>query len=137
MYQNDISGINAIDNAFQKNSIFSIKAFVDSMLDLKQDKQFRNCFDVALLKMIRKGMNVRELCSSGLLFPQIWENVTFFSNIDKKVVVGYNNHLEDLLFDHPSNVFNDKTNVTNGSKKKINKSKQLKNKTIISEEILG
>jgi len=38
MYQHNISGINAIDNAFQKNSIFSIKAFVDSMLDLKEDK---------------------------------------------------------------------------------------------------
>ena len=69
MYQHNISGISAIDNAFLKNSIFSIKAFVDSMLDLKEDKQFRNSFDQALLKMIRKGMNVKELCNSGLLYP--------------------------------------------------------------------
>ena len=69
MYQDDIIGVNAINNAFMKNSIFCIKAFVDSMLDLKEDKQFRNSFDQALLKMIRKGMNVKELCNSGLLYP--------------------------------------------------------------------
>lgn len=45
MYQPNISGINAIDHAFQKNSIFCIKAFVDNLLNLKEDHQFRNCFD--------------------------------------------------------------------------------------------
>lgn len=40
MYQDDISGRNAITNAFEKNSIFSIKAFVDNLLDLKDDTKF-------------------------------------------------------------------------------------------------
>jgi len=56
--------------------------------------------------MIRKGMNVKELCSSGLLYPKIWENYTLFSAIETPVVVGYNNDLEDLEFDDPSKIFN-------------------------------
>lgn len=32
MYQGDIAGSNAIDAAFEKNSIFCIKAFVSSLL---------------------------------------------------------------------------------------------------------
>jgi len=34
MFQEDISGMSPIDIAFEKNSIFSIKAFVDSLLNL-------------------------------------------------------------------------------------------------------
>jgi len=37
MYQDDIIGVNAISNAFMKNSIFCIKSFVDSLLTLKED----------------------------------------------------------------------------------------------------
>ena len=37
MYQQDISGQNAIDNAFKKNAIFCIKAFVETLLILKND----------------------------------------------------------------------------------------------------
>ena len=51
-------------------------------------------------------MNVKELCSSGLLYPKIWENYTLFSAIETPVVVGYNNDLEDLEFDDPSKIFN-------------------------------
>ena len=61
MYQEDISGKNAIDIAFEKNSIFSIKLFVDSLLQLTNENQFKNCFDKALLPMIMKGMDVKWL----------------------------------------------------------------------------
>ena len=37
MYQPDISGSNAIDYAFKKDSIFCIKAFVDSLLILSNE----------------------------------------------------------------------------------------------------
>jgi len=37
MYQDNIIGVNAINNAFMKNSIFCIKAFVDSLLLLTED----------------------------------------------------------------------------------------------------
>ena len=59
MYQDDISGINAITIAFKRNSIFCIKAFVDNLLELQNGSQFRNCFDKALLIMINKGMDVK------------------------------------------------------------------------------
>lgn len=63
MFQEDINGQNAIDNAFEKNSIFCIKAYVDFLLTLanSDDIQFTNCFDKALLLMINKGMDVKEL----------------------------------------------------------------------------
>lgn len=45
MYQTDISVLSAIDYAFLKNSIFCIKAFVDTLMLLKDEQQFRGCFD--------------------------------------------------------------------------------------------
>lgn len=38
MFQDDISGTSAIDNAFEKNSIFCIKLYVDKLLSLVTDK---------------------------------------------------------------------------------------------------
>ena len=66
MYQQDISGFSAIDYAFQKDSIFCIKSFVDSILKLSDsgESQFRNCFDSSLLPMISRGMDVLELVNS-------------------------------------------------------------------------
>lgn len=74
MYQNDIDGINAIDNAFANNSIFCIKAFVDNLLQLTDEMHFRNCFDKALIIMIRKGLDVKDLVNSTLFYPPIWTN---------------------------------------------------------------
>ena len=72
MYQDDISGQNVIDYAFKKNAIFCIKAFVDTLLVLTEEKQFRNCIDKALLMMINRGMDVKELVNSELFYPTIW-----------------------------------------------------------------
>jgi len=59
MYQADLMGNNVIDYAFQKNAIFCIKAFVESLMVLPDEIQFRNCFDKALLMMIKKGIDVK------------------------------------------------------------------------------
>lgn len=40
MYQKDISGSNAIDYAFDKNAIFCIKAFVETLLIHTEDVSF-------------------------------------------------------------------------------------------------
>lgn len=37
MYQPDISNFNAIDYAYQKNAIYCIKAFVDTLLILSDE----------------------------------------------------------------------------------------------------
>ena len=55
--------------------------------------------------MIQKGMNVIELINSNILFPEIWEKYTLFSEINHTVVVAYNNDLEDLEFEDPSTIF--------------------------------
>lgn len=68
-----MSGKNAIDNAFEKNSIFCIKLFVDSLLQLKNDTHFENCFDKALILMINKGMDVKELVNSNIFYTPIWK----------------------------------------------------------------
>ena len=67
-------------------------------------------------------MNVKELCNSGLLYPQIWENTTLFSHSEKQVVIGYNNHIEDLEFDDPTVIFNER--VCGSQKKKKKKQKR-------------
>ena len=64
MYQSDILGRNAIDFAFSRNSIFCIKAFVESLMILPGEVQFRNCFDKALLLMINRSIDVTELLNS-------------------------------------------------------------------------
>ena len=64
MYQADISGNNVIDYAFKKGSIFCIKAFVETLLILTGEDKFRNCFDKAILLMISRGMDVKELVNS-------------------------------------------------------------------------
>ena len=79
MYQKDISGWSVIDYAFDKKAIFCIKAFVETLLILKDELQFRNCFDKAILLMIDKGMDVKELVNSELFFPQIWQLKSIFS----------------------------------------------------------
>ena len=37
MYQKDIGGRSAIDNAYRKNAIFSIKSFGESIISLPND----------------------------------------------------------------------------------------------------
>ena len=70
MYQEDISGDNAIERAFRKNSIFCIQSFVESLLQLNSNEaQFRNCFDKALLMMINRNIEVKDLVNSNLFYP--------------------------------------------------------------------
>lgn len=52
--------------------------------------------------MIKKGMNVIDLINSNILFPEIWEEYTLFSEVDSTVMVAYNNYLEDLAFEDPA-----------------------------------
>jgi hypothetical protein len=107
MYQEDMSGRNAIDNAFEKNSIFCIKAFVDSLLQLTEDMHFKNCFDKALLLMINKGMDVKDLVKSQILYPSLWNNHTVFSPDTDVCIQPYNNELDDIEFEDPKDIFKD------------------------------
>ena len=74
MYQKDVSGQNAIDCAFNMNAIFCIRAFVETLLILTEDVSFQNCFDKALLLMINRGMDVKDLVNSELLYVSIWKD---------------------------------------------------------------
>mmetsp|Transcript_26611 Transcript_26611/g.40609 ORF Transcript_26611/g.40609 Transcript_26611/m.40609 type:complete len:114 (+) Transcript_26611:5144-5485(+) len=111
MYQQDILGLNAIDHAFKKNSIFCIKAFVDTLLVLPEEVQFRNCFDKALLLMINRGMDVKELVSSQIFFPQVWTNQSLFSPLKEPIIVPYNGDIEDIEFESPQTLFADTTTL--------------------------
>ena len=102
MYQEDIGGKNAIDNAFECNAIFCIKAFVDNLLQLTDEMQFRNCFDKALITMVKKGMDVKELVDSKLFYSPIWEDQMFFCEVIDLVAKPYNNDIEDLQFENPN-----------------------------------
>ena len=106
MYQNDIAGLNAIDYAFKKNAILCIKSFVETLLILDVQRiSFRNCFDKAILMMISRGMEVKELINSELFYPSIWKNHLIFSPEKDPVTIPYNNTLTDLEMECPNKMF--------------------------------
>lgn len=111
MYQKDISGQNAIDYAFNKNAIFCIKAFVETLLILTDDVSFQNCFDKALLMMISRGMDVKELVSSELFYVSVWKDVPIFSNRQEVTISPYNGEIEDLEFEDPKELFEDQDRI--------------------------
>ena len=96
MYQENIAGKNAIDLAFNKNSIFCISAFVESLLKMNETSQFNNCFDKAFLMMLRKGMDMKDLLQSSLIYPILWQNETIYHDSPELNIVAYNNDLEEL-----------------------------------------
>jgi hypothetical protein len=105
MYQKDISGLNVIDYAFNKNAIFCIKAFVETLLILTDDVSFQNCFDKALLMMISRGMDVKELVSSELFYVSVWKDVPVFSAVKEQRLAPYTGEIEDLEFEDPNMLF--------------------------------
>ena len=104
MYQQDISGQNAIDYAFEKNAIFCIKDFVETLL-LTNEVKFRNCFDKALLLMLARGMDVKELVNSQLFYPLIWTKYTLFSPNQESISIPYNGEIEDIEYEDPNKLF--------------------------------
>lgn len=106
MYQTDISVFNAIDYAFFNNAIFCIKAFVDTLLILKDEQQFRGCFDKALLLMICRRMDIKDLVQSSLFYPEIWQNESNFSQVEGPIILPYNGEVDDLEFEDPTRLFN-------------------------------
>ena len=67
--------------------------------------QFTNCFDKALLLMINKGMDVKELVQSPILYPALWTNLTVFSHIENLEIQPYNNSMDELKFEDPYEIF--------------------------------
>ena len=107
MYQVDIAGLNAIDYAFKKNAILCIKSFVETLLilDVKQHS-FRNCFDKAILMMINRHLDVKELINSELFYPNIWREGVIFSQVKEPVIIPYNGSLADMEQEDPNFLFN-------------------------------
>lgn len=131
MYSEDISGNNAIDVAFERNSIFSIKLFVDNLLDMTGESQFKNCFDKALLLMIQKGLDVKELVNSNLIYPPIWNKQTIFSGNSNKLIRTFNNDLNSLEFEDPYEMFKEETEfVKRPNKSKLTRQRILRGNTL-------
>ena len=101
----DYTGQNAIDYAFNRNAIFCIKAFVETLLILTDDVTFQNCFDKALLMMVSRGMDVKDLVNSELFYVSIWKDVPVFSNVAELTIAPYNGEIEDIEFEDPTQLF--------------------------------
>jgi hypothetical protein len=69
--------------------------------------------------MIAKGMDVKELMSSDLLYPPIWTNQTIFSENLNLSICTYNGTIDNLENEDPMILFGQK-------KEKINKKKDQK-----------
>ena len=54
---------------------------MDSLLQLTGEEQFRNCFDKAVLMMVKKSMDVKELVNSSLFFAPAWSDQIIHSDI--------------------------------------------------------
>jgi len=72
---------------------------------LPDEVQFRNCFDKAILLMIKRGMDVKELVNSHLFYCSLWPNKSLFSSSKAKVVLPYNGDIEDLEIEDPNLLF--------------------------------
>ena len=105
MYQYDVRGNNAIHQAFKKNAIFCIKAFVETLLILPEEVQFRNCFDKALLLMIQRGIDVKDLVNSQMFYASVWKRHTLFSDDRDPILFPYNNDIEDIEYENPKTLF--------------------------------
>ena len=84
--------------------MFSVKAFAESILKMK-DVGIRNCFEKAIIQLILKGMDVKEICQSNVLYPQIWTKQIVYIPTDKTRTMPYNGTFEDLAFDTPFRLF--------------------------------
>ena len=96
MYQTDISVCNAVDYAFFENAIFCIKAFVDTLLILKDEQQFRGQFDKVVMQMICRRMDIKDLVQSSLFYPEIWQHQSTFSQEEEPMILPYNGEFDDL-----------------------------------------
>jgi len=80
---------------------------VDNLLQLTEQMTFRNCFDQALIIMIKKNLDVKQLVDSELLYPPLWEDKTIFTEDGSPIIKAYYKSLEELEVDDPSNIFED------------------------------
>mmetsp|Transcript_27882 Transcript_27882/g.42166 ORF Transcript_27882/g.42166 Transcript_27882/m.42166 type:complete len:111 (+) Transcript_27882:70-402(+) len=80
---------------------------METLLILPEEVQFRNCFDKALLLMIKRGMDVKELVNSQLFYATIWKNHSIYCHNKEPVMSPYNGDLDDLEFEDPDKLFAD------------------------------
>ena len=59
--------------------------------------------------MINKGMDVKQLVNSQLLYPEILMRHSLFSDIEEALVFAYNGELEDLEHIDLSKIFTENT----------------------------
>jgi len=57
--------------------------------------------------MIRKNLDVKDLVSSDLFFPPIWENKTIFAEDPELQICPFNMRIVDLEYESPYELFND------------------------------
>ena len=55
--------------------------------------------------MIDKGVDAKELVNSNLFYASLWSQYTIFSDKEDIQVMPYNNDLEDLEQEEPTNIF--------------------------------
>ena len=60
--------------------------------------------------MISKGMDIKELVNSDLLFPPVWTKYTLFSEMQEPAISIYNHELEDLEYEDPFILFDKNVN---------------------------
>lgn len=72
---------------------------------MTDESQFKNCFDQAILHMIDRGMDVKELVNSPLFFVPVWNQLSLFSSEDKTAFLAYNEDVDELEFEDPQRIF--------------------------------
>ena len=78
---------------------------MDTLLILSDENQFRNCFDRALLLMIERDLDVKDLINSSLFFAPLWSEQSIFAEVHHPVICPVNCDIEDLHFEDPTNIF--------------------------------
>lgn len=55
--------------------------------------------------MINRGMDVKDLVNSELLYVSIWKDVPVFSSVAALTIAPYNGEIEDIEFNDPGVLF--------------------------------
>ena len=68
-------------------------------------------------------MDIKDLVQSSLFYPEIWQNESNFSQVEKPVILPYNGEIDDLEFEDPTKLFN--TFLEKNSSSKLLRGKQV------------
>jgi len=85
--------------------------------------------------MLKRGIDVTELVNSQLFYPIIWQNYSLYSSDKEKVLLPYNNELEELEHEDPFSLFQEEQDSEPKQTSTDKRRQSLKRSILITKSI--